>query len=234
MVSWCASTPLVLACASATASLAHLFPARPVPHLPQSPEASAPACPRPLFPTPPPQIRDVADRNSAGGAASSITVEGLLELPIGSWAEAAAALAGGEERRHVAATLMNRHSSRSHTILRLGLSVTDGNGGTVRARGRSTECFPLMYMWGHPLHCGSSCKSPPSLTHTRLPPPFAREYPSPPQSRKSYLSLVDLAGSERASTRLGAATTFTEGCHINRGLLALGRVIRRLARCALR
>lgn len=89
-----------------------------------------------------PQIRDVVDRSSAGGAASSVTVDGLLELPIGSWAEAAAVLAGGEERRHVAATLMNRHSSRSHTILRLGLAVTDASAGTVRARGRPRRPHP--------------------------------------------------------------------------------------------
>lgn len=39
---------------------------------------------------------------------------------------------------------------------------------------------------------------------------------------------VDLAGSERASQTLSAGARLKEGCHINRSLLALGTVIRKL------
>lgn len=39
---------------------------------------------------------------------------------------------------------------------------------------------------------------------------------------------VDLAGSERASQTLSAGTRLKEGCHINRSLLTLGTVIRKL------
>lgn len=41
-------------------------------------------------------------------------------------------------------------------------------------------------------------------------------------------NLVDLAGSERASQALSAGTRLKEGCHINRSLLTLGTVIRKL------
>jgi hypothetical protein len=41
-------------------------------------------------------------------------------------------------------------------------------------------------------------------------------------------NFVDLAGSERASQSLAAGTRLKEGCHINRSLLTLGTVIRKL------
>ncbi|KAL3639104.1 hypothetical protein CASFOL_017011 [Castilleja foliolosa] len=44
------------------------------------------------------------------------------------------------------------------------------------------------------------------------------------------VSFVDLAGSERASQTLSAGTRLKEGCHINRSLLTLGTVIRKLSK----
>lgn len=44
------------------------------------------------------------------------------------------------------------------------------------------------------------------------------------------VSFVDLAGSERASHSLSAGTRLKEGCHINRSLLTLGTVIRKLSK----
>lgn len=41
-------------------------------------------------------------------------------------------------------------------------------------------------------------------------------------------NFVDLAGSERASQTSTAGTRLKEGCHINRSLLSLGTVIRKL------
>ncbi|GAB4853833.1 hypothetical protein Ancab_018028 [Ancistrocladus abbreviatus] len=41
---------------------------------------------------------------------------------------------------------------------------------------------------------------------------------------------IDLAGSERASQALSAGTRLKEGCHINRSLLTLGNVIRKLSK----
>ncbi|KAL6345187.1 hypothetical protein AAG906_015670 [Vitis piasezkii] len=46
----------------------------------------------------------------------------------------------------------------------------------------------------------------------------------------STVNFVDLAGSERASQSLSAGTRLKEGCHINRSLLTLGTVIRKLSK----
>ncbi|GMP31963.1 hypothetical protein CsSME_00005947 [Camellia sinensis var. sinensis] len=44
------------------------------------------------------------------------------------------------------------------------------------------------------------------------------------------VNFVDLAGSERASQSLSGGTRLKEGCHINRSLLTLGTVIRKLSK----
>ncbi|CAL1384840.1 unnamed protein product [Linum trigynum] len=44
------------------------------------------------------------------------------------------------------------------------------------------------------------------------------------------VNFVDLAGSERASQALSSGTRLKEGCHINRSLLTLGTVIRKLSK----
>lgn len=44
------------------------------------------------------------------------------------------------------------------------------------------------------------------------------------------VNFVDLAGSERASQTMSAGTRLKEGCHINRSLLTLGTVIRKLSK----
>ncbi|KAK9129604.1 hypothetical protein Sjap_010091 [Stephania japonica] len=44
------------------------------------------------------------------------------------------------------------------------------------------------------------------------------------------VNFVDLAGSERASQALSAGARLKEGCHINRSLLSLGTVIRKLSK----
>nr|GME00145.1 kinesin-like protein NACK1 [Ipomoea batatas] len=44
------------------------------------------------------------------------------------------------------------------------------------------------------------------------------------------VNFIDLAGSERASQTLSAGTRLKEGCHINRSLLSLGTVIRKLSK----
>lgn len=41
-------------------------------------------------------------------------------------------------------------------------------------------------------------------------------------------NFIDLAGSERASQAMSAGARLKEGCHINRSLLTLGTVIRKL------
>ncbi|KAL7244890.1 hypothetical protein ACSBR2_000268 [Camellia fascicularis] len=46
----------------------------------------------------------------------------------------------------------------------------------------------------------------------------------------AYVNFVDLAGSERSSQTLSAGARLKEGCHINRSLLTLGTVIRKLSK----
>ncbi|XP_022775401.1 kinesin-like protein KIN-7H [Durio zibethinus] len=49
-------------------------------------------------------------------------------------------------------------------------------------------------------------------------------------SLAATVNFVDLAGSERASQTLSAGARLKEGCHINRSLLTLGTVIRKLSK----
>ncbi|CAK9157048.1 unnamed protein product [Ilex paraguariensis] len=60
----------------------------------------------------------------------------------------------------------------------------------------------------------------------------AREFVRRDNSRAlvAAVNFVDLAGSERASQSLAAGTRLKEGCHINRSLLTLGTVIRKLSK----
>ncbi|KAL0325800.1 UNVERIFIED_CONTAM: Kinesin-like protein KIN-7F [Sesamum radiatum] len=60
----------------------------------------------------------------------------------------------------------------------------------------------------------------------------AREYLGRDNSSvlTATVNFVDLAGSERASQTLSAGTRLKEGCHINRSLLTLGTVIRKLSK----
>ncbi|EOA12624.1 hypothetical protein CARUB_v10027496mg [Capsella rubella] len=58
-----------------------------------------------------------------------------------------------------------------------------------------------------------------------------REYsPENSSTLAASVCFVDLAGSERASQTLSAGTRLKEGCHINRSLLTLGTVIRKLSK----
>ncbi|XP_010445917.1 PREDICTED: kinesin-like protein KIN-7I, partial [Camelina sativa] len=58
-----------------------------------------------------------------------------------------------------------------------------------------------------------------------------REYsPDNSSTLAASVCFVDLAGSERASQTLSAGTRLKEGCHINRSLLTLGTVIRKLSK----
>ncbi|GMP37731.1 hypothetical protein CsSME_00009297 [Camellia sinensis var. sinensis] len=60
----------------------------------------------------------------------------------------------------------------------------------------------------------------------------AREFLGKDKSTKlaASVNFVDLAGSERASQALSVGARLKEGCHINRSLLTLGTVIRKLSK----
>ncbi|XP_038990599.1 kinesin-like protein KIN-7F [Hibiscus syriacus] len=61
---------------------------------------------------------------------------------------------------------------------------------------------------------------------------FARDYAEAGNSSvlAASVNFIDLAGSERASQTLSAGARLKEGCHINRSLLTLGTVIRKLSK----
>ncbi|WJX88512.1 hypothetical protein P8452_70594 [Trifolium repens] len=66
------------------------------------------------------------------------------------------------------------------------------------------------------------------LTIESSPHEFLGKYKS--SSLAASVNFVDLAGSERASQTNSAGTRLKEGCHINRSLLTLGTVIRKLSK----
>ena len=109
-------------------------------------------------------------------------VVGAKEIVVTSAEELLSVVEAGNVLRHINATEMNEHSSRSHTILTLQV----GQG-------------------------------------------FPNNNPSLKSSCSSKLCLVDLAGSERARKTGNQGSQLKESAHINRGLLALGNVIRALA-----
>jgi hypothetical protein len=71
--------------------------------------------------------------------AGPVAVDGLRSVKAASAKEAAAALAAGERRRHVAATALNRASSRSHAVLCVRLDVAVRSPGGVEVTKRSSQ-----------------------------------------------------------------------------------------------
>lgn len=81
-----------------------------------------------------PQVLTIRDN------AGPVAVDGLRSVTVSSAKEAAAALAAGERRRHVAATALNRASSRSHAVLcvRLDVAITPLGGDATRRSSQLT------------------------------------------------------------------------------------------------
>lgn len=67
------------------------------------------------------QIRIFEDPNKKG----SIIVQGLEEIPVHSTADVYKLLAKGQEKRKMAATLMNAQSSRSHTVFSILVHIKE-------------------------------------------------------------------------------------------------------------
>ncbi|XP_059281295.1 kinesin-like protein KIN-7C isoform X2 [Lycium ferocissimum] len=100
--------------------------------------------------------------------------------------------------------------------------------------------------WNHVIHLLSICEAQRQIGETSLNETSsrshqiirltiessAREYSGNDNSSTllATVNFVDLAGSERASQSSSAGTRLKEGCHINRSLLTLGTVIRKLSK----
>ncbi|KAL2240151.1 UNVERIFIED_CONTAM: Kinesin-like protein KIN-7H [Sesamum indicum] len=78
--------------------------------------------------------------------------------------------------------------------------------------------------WDHVVQLLSVCEAQRQIGETSLNEMSSRSH------QIIRLNFVDLAGSERASQSLSAGTRLKEGCHINRSLLTLGTVIRKLSK----
>ncbi|KAK4360517.1 hypothetical protein RND71_019469 [Anisodus tanguticus] len=130
-------------------------------------------------------------------------------------------------------------SEGSSTPLRL---LDDPERGTVVEK--LTE--ETLRDWNHVIHLLSVCEAQRQIGETSLNETSSRshqiirltiessagEYLGKDHSstRLATVNFVDLAGSERASQSLSAGTRLKEGCHINRSMLTLGTVIRKLSK----
>jgi len=136
------------------------------------------------------QIREDLDRG--------VFIAGLREEVVSSREQIESLIAQGEESRHVGATAMNEHSSRSHTIFRIVITSRLNTSDATSSSSSSSSSTP---------------KSRGELGSTLT----------------ASLQLVDLAGSERAAQTMATGTRLKEGGHINKSLLTLASVIRKLS-----
>jgi hypothetical protein len=133
----------------------------------------------------------------------SFYVPRLTRVVLESRQDAMDWLLRGLSNRTIQATDMNEHSSRSHTIFTVYVSIvagmSSGPGSTAATAANSTTSA-----W--------------SRSQTLAPAqPFAQ------------LNLVDLAGSERLSARHNDASLVKETTNINKSLVCLGNVISALS-----
>ena len=123
-------------------------------------------------------------------------VQGLEEALVQNKAEVYKILEKGSAKRKTAATLMNAHSSRSHTVFTVTVHIKESNPeGEEVLRSVSTICGHFMIM------TNNLC------------------------SRIGKLNLVDLAGSENIGRSGAMDKRAREAGNINQSLLTLGRVI---------
>lgn len=130
-------------------------------------------------------------------------IGGLVEEDASTSEQFMEILRRGEQSRSYASTNMNAESSRSHTIYRITI---EAKGGAIHG-GEGDDDDSLM---GGAGAGGASASA----------------------GRVSYLNLVDLAGSERQKSTKAEGKVLKEGANINKSLLALGAVIKKLGEVA--
>ena len=70
------------------------------------------------------RVKNVVSLRDAPGGSGGVVMVGAREKPVSTYAEMAKALRDGSETRATAATGMNNHSSRSHAIFTIHVTVT--------------------------------------------------------------------------------------------------------------
>ena len=138
-----------------------------------------------------------------------VIIRGLKEEIVTCPEQVYALLAAGEKRRQTGSTLLNKQSSRSHSIFRL----------IVESRRRNVA---------HNSNSNTNMSDSSSLAESIASSTFAPESTAGPV-RVSTLSLVDLAGSESVKNTGSKGTRQKEGQYINKSLLTLGHVVYKLA-----
>ena len=139
-------------------------------------------------------------------------VEGLQEYLVRNYHEAEALLNIGLENRAIASTLMNSTSSRSHTVLTIGIEQR----GDVPMNSSNT----------HNNNTGNNDQL--DLDSNKNSLLRGRSHKSA-RILYSKLLMVDLAGSERVRKTISKGTRLDEAKSINTSLSALGNVIAALA-----
>lgn len=128
-------------------------------------------------------------------------IGGLVEEDASTSEQFMEILRRGEQSRSYASTNMNAESSRSHTIYRITIEAKGGASGHLNENQDDDDS-----VMGGAGAGGSSSSA----------------------GRVSYLNLVDLAGSERQKSTKAEGKVLKEGANINKSLLALGAVIKKL------
>jgi centromeric protein E len=143
-----------------------------------------------------------------------VVVQGLVEEIVTSVDDVMALLEAGTAQRASGATQLNSESSRSHSIFRMVVeskptsasaeTVADGDPAARRASTASVSSVGSDDGDGPNAAGGGACVN------------------------VSCLTLVDLAGSERSKKTGATGARFREGNNINKSLMNLGVVIRKL------
>jgi len=131
-------------------------------------------------------------------------IHGVTERKLEDADDAVNVISVGEKNRHISSTLMNRQSSRSHTICRLELTSREVRVDGPAGSGNATAAA-----------AGTSATTPGHRKTVSV--------------RQSVLCIVDLAGSERASKTGATGARLKEASHINKSLMTLGTIISQLS-----